>query len=365
MKVLLVAHVGYPWGGVSQRYSDLLESSLKKKIDLTFFESSPNKGSFSKTGSFSIENIYGFLRVNINFIRVVMKVRPSIVHIASANGLSFVKHSFIILISKLLRTKVILAPHCSITVFIPKSRIKYLWMKFVLNQCDGIIVLSHEWMPIQKLIPRTRVILLKNAINLSKYLALDRHGAENHHDVQIIYLGHVGEEKGINDLVWAVKRLDEKGIHGFRVNIFGEDLHPGELSAAKDLSKRLAIDEVISFLTPVFNNEKLEIFQRADIFIFPSHHEGLPISIIEAMASGLPVIATTVGGIPDLIDNSQNGILVNAKSPTALSTAMQTLIDDSQLRRVYGLNGRNKVIDNHDIEQYVEKLVSYYIKLDK
>ena len=360
LKVMLVTHIGFPWGGPTQRYFDLLESSLSLKTDLTFFESSPNKKSFSGAGSLNSENILNFFAVCTKFIRTLFRVKPSIVHIASTYGYSFVKHSILILIAKLGGSKVILAPHCSISVFIPKSKLFNRWMEFILNRCDGMIVLSSEWLEIKEITHKSKIILLKNSINLANYLELERSRKKQNEKVRIIFLGHIGIEKGIVDLIQAVKFLHDKGISGFEVGIYGEDLHPGELEQAKELVKSLELDNLILFYKPIFGDKKVEVFRDADIFMLPSHHEGLPISVIEAMAAGLPVIATRVGGIPDLIDNSKSGILVNSKTPLDLANAMITLIDNEQLRNSYGLEGRKKASENHDVENYVERLVSFY-----
>jgi glycosyltransferase involved in cell wall biosynthesis len=360
MKVLLVAHIGYPWGGIAQRYSDLLRSSLPQKIDLTFFESSPNKKSFSRAGSLNSRNLFDFFSMCTKFIITLFRVKPAIVHIASASGFSFLKHSILILLAKLWGSKVILAPHCSISVFIPKPKFIYRWMRFVLNQCDGIIVLSSEWLSINEIAPEPKIILLKNSINLANYLELERPRREQNEKVRIIYLGHIGIEKGIMDLIQAVKFLYEKGIIGFQVWIYGEDLHTGELDQAKELVMSLKIDNLIFFLKPIFGDKKVEVLRDADIFVLPSHHEGLPISIIEAMAAGLPVIATCVGGIPDLVNNSRSGILVNLRDPPDLANAMRTLIEKEELRYNYGLEGRNKALQNHDVEIYVDRLIKYY-----
>lgn len=360
LKVLLVTHIGFPWGGPTQRYSDILKSSLPQKIDLTFFESSPNKVSFSGAGSFNLQNIIGFFVTCIKFIMALFRFNPSIVHVASSYGFSFVKHSVLIIFAKLWGSKVILAPHCSISVFLPKSRVFFYWMKFVINLCDGMIVLSTEWLRIKEIATRPKIVFLKNAINLAVYLQLERSIKKTNDKICIIYLGHIGVEKGITDLIQAVKFLDNMGIFGFEVRIYGEDLHPGELETANELARSLKVDNLIFFLGSVFGDKKVEVFRDADIFVLPSHHEGLPISVIEAMAAGLPVIATRVGGIPDLIDNNKSGILVNCKDPLDLANAMMTLIEDEQVRHVYGLEGRKKASENHDVENYVDHLKNFY-----
>lgn len=365
MKVLLAAHIGYPWGGVSQKYSDLLNSSLPKKIELTFFESSPNIKAYSQTGALSLQNIFAFIRMFLNYFVVIVRLKPSIVQIASAWGNSFLKHSILVIVAKLSGSKVIFAPHCSISVFVPKSKISLLWMKFILNMCDGLLVLSSEWMQIKDIASKPKVIFLKNSINISKLINLKRRKTIQNEKVQVIYLGHIGKEKGTIDLIRAVEILTKKEMPIFEVLIYGEDLHPGELNDARELTKSLGVENFIKIMTPVFGEAKLAALQNADIFILPSHHEGMPISILEAMAAGLPVIATRVGGIPDLIENDKNGILVNSQSPAELADAMITLIEKEELRYSFGLAGRRKACEDHDIEIYGDRLIEFYRLVDK
>ncbi len=364
MNVMLVSHIGYPWGGVSQRYSDLLESSLPKKIDLTFFESSPNIISFASTGKFNLYNLFNFFRISVKFFLILLKKRPFLVHIASAYGLSFLKNSVLVMIAKLAGCKVILAPHCSLSVFLPRNRLLYLWMRFVLSHCDGLLVLSKEWLGIQEVSPRLRVQLLGNAIDLSSYVGLDRSINQNGIKSRILFMGHIGVEKGVVDLINAVKIIVDNGLTGFEVSMYGESSRPGELQSSQDLVARLSLEDTIRFLCPVFGEQKIAAFQEADIFVLPSYHEGMPISIIEAMASALPVVATRVGGIPDLIENEKNGILVETSSPGALAAALTTLIEDQILRYTYGMAGRKRAIKNHDMQSYADQLLDFYYSIE-
>lgn len=211
--------------------------------------------------------------------------------------------------------------------------------------------------------PKTKIILLKNSINLTPYIKLDKSLKEKNGKIKIIYLGHIGAEKGIMDLIQAVKILNDRQILGFEVWIYGEDSHPGELYKAKELVRSLQLDKYILFSEPIFGEKKIEVFRAADIFVLPSYHEGLPVSIIEAMAAGLPVIATRVGGIPDLIDDSKNGILVNSKAPIELANAIMTLIENEHLRQIYGIEAKRKALQNHDVEIYVDRLLNFYQEL--
>jgi glycosyltransferase involved in cell wall biosynthesis len=358
LKILLSTHIGYPWGGISIRYSDLLNSTLPEKVELTFFESSPNIKSFSNTGSCNIRNIFYALSVYAAFITILIKTKPDIVHIATAQGWSFTKNSILILISKLFTPKIIIAPHCSVKIFIPKSQLSKKWMKFILGKCDGLLALSNEWYSITKIAPNISLIVLLNSINLSKYLSIGHGGKDE--KVQIIFLGHIGKEKGIYDLLDAMKEIIDKGIHNLELSIYGESLRPGDMELANNRIMELGIEDWVFIKNPVFDQEKIEVYKQADIFVLPSYHEGMPISIIEAMAAGLPIVATNVGGIPDLVENNHNGIIVDVNSPMQLSNAMIKLINDPNLRCSFGIEGRKRAIESHDINIYVNKLVDFY-----
>jgi glycosyltransferase involved in cell wall biosynthesis len=133
-----------------------------------------------------------------------------------------------------------------------------------------------------------------------------------------------------------------------------------DLQRFQAMVKKFSLGNTIMFLDAVFGDKKVSALNDADIYVLPSHHEGMPISIIEAMAAGLPVVATNVGGIPDLIENNQNGIIVEAKAPDELANALITLIKDQSLRFTYGMSGRRRAIENNDINDYVNHLLEFY-----
>lgn len=359
-RILLAAHIGYPWGGISQRYSDLLNSNIRSLVDLFFVETSGYKRKFSEAGENTLRNLLNTAINLIIFLRAFLKVKPAIVHIATAYGPSFMKHSIMIIISKLFKAKVILAPHCSIEVFIPKNGSLYKkYLFFILKKCDGIIVLSKEWLALQNQLQNVKLFLLPNAINCDKYLNIIRN-VNAHTKANIIFLGHIGKEKGCFELVQASRIVKNKLKGNFQVNLYGESLRNGETAIIDEMIQNLRLTDVVTLRPPVFHDYKIEVYRHADIFVLPSHHEGMPISIIEAMASGLPIIATAVGGIPDLVIHNENGILIPINDPLALANALCVLIQNPTKRANMGNVGRERVIKNHLMDSYVDKLVEFY-----
>lgn len=359
MKVLLSSHIGKPWGGVTIQYENLLESSLKQKINLRFFENSVRQRSFSLMGKMNLENIFNAIIVLFKFTKELIKFQPQIVHIATAHKLSFYKNSLLVLVSKLFGKKVILAPHCSISVFLPPSQ-SFLWkyVLFILKKCDGLVVLSQEWLVLQENLPDCRIEYLPNAIDLKSYISIN--GTRKNEKIKILFLGHIGAEKGIYDLIDAVKILKTQSLRNYEINLLGESLRAGESENIIRLVDRYGLNNLIHFYPPEFGDLKIKRLAESDIYILPSHHEGMPISVIEAMASALPVIATKVGGIPDMIESGVNGLLVPKEDPVKLADSLGYLINNPEKRRQIGSAARKTALENHDVEKYVNKLFSFY-----
>jgi len=101
-------------------------------------------------------------------------------------------------------------------------------------------------------------------------------------------------------------------------------------------------------------------FQRASIFVVPSFKEGLPMVILESLSCETPVIATPVGGIPEVIQNYKNGILVPVNNPQKLADAIQYLLDNKDVRTKLGIIGRKYIKKNFSLEVTVKKLNMIY-----
>jgi glycosyltransferase involved in cell wall biosynthesis len=227
---------------------------------------------------------------------------------------------------------------------------------------DGVIALSNEWKELTKMVTGSQVHVLQNAIHLAPYqgIAQDRfNNLYRNRDVHFLYLGYIGQAKGSLDLLEAA-RLIESVVDNASFDIVGDELCPGELECLRQMIAKTNLEHLVKHYPPVVDKEKLESFRKADVFVFPSHSEGLPIAVIEAMACGLPIIATNVGGLPDLVLDGINGILVEAVNPDQLADAICELSRNRKLRISMGMESYRIACDFFDIEQHVIELVSIY-----
>ena len=132
-----------------------------------------------------------------------------------------------------------------------------------------------------------------------------------------------------------------------------------EFSKIRSTRKR----DFVKFIGWVSGAEKEKYLNECGILVLPSYYEGFPVSIIEAMLRRSAVVASCVGGIPDIIDDGIDGLLVPAKDTKALRERLTKLIDDNDLAKELGINGQKKVIENYSVEENIKRLMEIYSKL--
>jgi glycosyltransferase involved in cell wall biosynthesis len=132
------------------------------------------------------------------------------------------------------------------------------------------------------------------------------------------------------------------------------------MDAARVRTDELGIAENVTLLGWIGARRREELLARATVFVLPSHAEGLPVSMLEAMAAGCPVIATAVGGIPDVISDGFNGLLIPPRDPAALARAMERLLTDPPLAFAMGRAARATIASRFTPDRAVERVGRIY-----
>lgn len=360
LRIILAGALPPPMGGIATYCRTLLGSTLAEKVDLRFVRTSSQHRPLLATGQATWENLVEALRDGRRFLAACLAHRPAVVHLCTAPGLSFLKNSLHVVIARILGSRVILHPHCSYDTLYSGP---FLWNWYCTRICrlsSAVLALSKEWFRIRDKLPGITVHYLPNAIDVRTYqkIAAGR-TAGDRRSVQILYLGYLGEAKGTFDLLEAFESMDLS--QGAAVlNLVGDFLTRQDKSRFEEWGGRCSARGKDCRLLPAVNGaDKLARFQEADIFVYPSHHEGMPMAILEAMAAGLPVVATAVGGIPDRITNGVNGFLVPARSPRDLCQALESLCRNDRLRTEFGSRNTRLAVD-FDVESYAQRLTEIY-----
>ena len=201
-------------------------------------------------------------------------------------------------------------------------------------------------------IARERVHYLPNAIDMTQFRPSDpaekcalRERLGIPVDALVcLFVGRLSREKGLMDLLEAWP-----SVSNAQLLIAGPDMdgHPWNVGpAARELVAHHQLEPTVRFLGSV--EDVAPLLRAVDIAIQPSHFEALGLSAIEALASGVPVIASAVGGLLDFVVDDRNGKLCEAENPAALGAAIRSLVDDGELRRRLAANARASVLSEYD-----------------
>ncbi|MCB9794208.1 MAG: glycosyltransferase family 4 protein [Alphaproteobacteria bacterium] len=168
----------------------------------------------------------------------------------------------------------------------------------------------------------------------------------------VLFMGYVGDRKGTFDLVEAWPRVLE-AVPQARLRIGGD----GELERLREQVARLGLEASVEVLGWVTGDQRLGLFADAHVYCLPSYAEGQPVSVLEAMASGLAVVSTDVDGIPDAIVEGETGLMVTPGDTAALAQALIALLQDPARRDAMGHAGRARVEQVFDSEVVSARLL--------
>jgi glycosyltransferase involved in cell wall biosynthesis len=195
-----------------------------------------------------------------------------------------------------------------------------------------------------------RTVVLRNAVPLPELPEPAANGVPT-----VVSVGRLQEPKDFETLVRALGRL-EPGT--FRARLVGDGPDREHVQALLD---ELQLGDAAELVGT--SDDVAGILAAADVFVLSSRSEGLPVAILEAMAMALPVVATDVGGIPELVADGQTGLLVPPGDVGALAVALEQLLRDAELRRRLGAAGRARAENEFSVERWREEHVELYRSL--
>lgn len=334
-------------GGQMFASKTLINSALKEEVDFILIDSTadtvPAPPVYKRIG-----------KVTTRFFKLLyylVRFRPDFVLLFSSAGLSLLEKGSMAVLAKVFFSKVVFAPRSGlIKDNVLSSSFYRNFLCIVLGFSDKVICQGTNWSKFYQSLGNfeaKKFVTILNWIDSSVYLK-NRPNYETSLSFpkEMIYIGWIEEYKGIFDLIEALSLIKEK-IPKLTVSVYGS----GKMvEKAKLMSRALGIEEKVLFKGWADQGTKLESLRTADIFVLPSHKEGFPNALIEALASGVPAIATDVGGVSDILINYETGLLVKPKRPDKLAKAILEMYCDSNLRKKLSENGRKKVEELNSLQ---------------
>jgi len=287
--------------------------------------------------------------------------RVALFHVHSASNASFWRKSIFVLAAFIWRCPVVFHLHGGgfENFYNLKCRTVGRWyVRFILDRASVIVVVSEGWRKrISRITLNKNINVIPNPVDPT-VLPLDVKCKIKNRSKVVLFLGRVSERKGIVELVDAAKIIRER-IPDIKIWFAGS----GDLDIVRARANEIDIMGNIEFLGWVGGEQKRRAFQEASVYALPSYAEGLPMGILEAMANGLPIVASRVGGIPDIVEDGVNGILVEPRDPNGLATALYRVLQDEELARRMGEISIRRIADNHVPSRVIAKVEAMYAQI--
>ena len=285
-------------------------------------------------------------------VRFPFRRRPDVVHVHSSFRFAFYRASpYVLIAAYLWRRPVVLHVHgSSFDEFVATdSWLVGALQSVVFDACDRIVVLSPYWREVLSMrADEDKLVVLPNAVDADEY--------DPQFDAdppRIVFVSTLIERKGVPAFVEAVESLAASATEEFAVDVAGD----GPLS---DQVEALATrHEEVTYWGYVSEQRKRELLSEGSIYVLPTHAENLPIAMLEGMAGGNAVVATPVGGIPDVV-GPENGYLVEPGNPDALADALSSLLSAPRTVESMARRNRDLVAAEYDWTVATDRLVELY-----
>ncbi len=310
-----------------------------------------------------LTKIFGTIWGIFSFIFILStRSQIKIIHIHGSSYNSFYRKFIFFKISKLFNKTVVYHIHGG------KYHLFYKNAKFItrqmiknfINHSDCIICLSESWRKVFELhFTPNKIVTIPNIIAKPKPEINKQ--SKNQHIKKFLFLGSINRNKGIW-LLLDVLRAHKSEVKNKAVFYLGGH---GEIGKLKNLIQEYDLNDVVKFIGWVSGEYKHKQLANSDIYILPSYYEGLPISILEAMSYSLPILSTTVGGIPEIVTQA-NGVLFEPGNKEELWRAIKFLINSSNIKLVKMGEVSFQKVQPHMPSAVLNNLNNvYHILLDK
>jgi glycosyltransferase involved in cell wall biosynthesis len=344
--------------GVSTHVNLLLASRLVEEHELVHFQVG-SEG--RKEGAFA-----RLLRLIASPFALAMAIvfrHASIVHInTSLNRRAYWRDLAYLAVAKLLGARVLYQVHGGALPedFFPRSRLLTAFLRMTLRVPDVVVVLAQcELEAYRAFVPQQNVVVVPNGIDVRPFDAIPTVRSFPDQPLRLLYIGRLAREKGVYEMLQGMRLALEMGVEA-RLIVAGNG---AELPRLRRYAQALGLGARVCFAGPVFGADKVKLLGGCDLFLLPSYSEGLPYALLESMAAGVPVIATPVGAIPDVVADGTHGVLVPPRDGKAIAAALATLCLDRERLSWMSRACRRRIRAAYSIDRVAAELGALYAQL--
>jgi len=355
-KILILVPNATAQGGISNYYQ-ILKHIFSPNVN--YFVRGSRTFPFRKN---SIAESYRFIKDIFKFVFIMnFKSYNLIQTTTSFTPNSIIRDSIFVLLAKTFRKKVIIFFRGwdeSYVNSLTKKQLK--WFKRIYFKSDAIIDLADKnirkiknWGYKGKCYVETTAVDRNMMQSINEDFIYNKYSSDKHY-FTILFLARIEIEKGIYETIEAFKLIKQR-YKQVKLIIAGDGIE--KVNVCKKIEDEGLCDVIIKgFVTGI---DKIDVLKGSGIYILPSYREGLPGSVLEAMAFGLPIITTNVGGIPDIFENNKNGFITSSIEPKILAELIEKLLRNKQLMNkmsIYNYKYAKSRFWSNIVVQRIEKI---------
>ena len=306
-----------------------------------------------------LTKIITFLKVLPKIAVTIYKKRIDIVHIHMGERGSVFREGFVAWLAKRMGVRTVIHMHGATIEewYDRQKRPVQRIASYFFGQADRMIVLGHAWVPFMERAmgkdKKQRIVVLHNAVSV-------RDKNEYHKDARnLLFYGVIVRRKGIDDLLRAFRTIADDIPKEVMLTIYGADLEHN----IQEKIEKYHLEGRAVYLGWLSREDQEQCFAKTMLNILPSYNEGLPMTILETMAYGIPNISTDIAAIPEAVTDGINGRLVEPGEADQLAGAMKELILNSDLRERYSENAWKKIREEFSFKTHLSGLYRIYDEL--
>lgn len=341
--------------GVSTHLNLLMDSSLGEDFELVHFQvgsEGRDENAFTRLARLAVSPFALFATIVFRHV--------ALVHInTSLNPRAYWRDVAYLFIAKLLRARVVYQVHGGKLPheFFTDRKLLTKFLRWTLRLPDLVLLLAQVELDAYRIfVPEQNLVRLPNGIDTRPYSRIPTVRTRAEYPLRLVYIGRLDREKGLYETLQGLRLACELGVDA-RLIVAGRGPEEGRL---RRYAQALGIAARAAFIGPVFGDEKVKLLATADMMILPSYAEGLPYALLEAMAAGIPVIATPVGAIPDVVTHGTHGHLVPPRDGRAIAQALVNVNGDREAITWMSRACRRRIQAAYSIDRLAAELSMHY-----
>ena len=295
-----------------------------------------------------------FCRALVTVAGLMLRHRRAVLYVHGASRASFWRKSWFMAMALVARWPVVFHLHGGGFARFFESEcgpLRRAIVRFFLDRAAAIVAVSGRWQAWLETATRNpNVVCIPNAVALSPVSSVARE------EGLVLFAGRCCEGKGVFELLEAMSCLPH-----LRLVCAGD----GDLDRVRLRASELGLESRVTLTGWIGRDACAELLRGCTVFVLPSHAEGVPMSLLEAMAAGAPVVASAVGGIPDIVSHGENGLLVTPGDAASLAHAIGRIARDRGLAARLGAAARDTVASGFTAERAVERVEALLATLDE